>query len=520
MAEAAGDWFRDIVGAIFGSLDEAGFRHVRDVFTLVPKKNSKTTGGAGIMMTALILNKRPRAEFILVGPTQEVADTAFQQASGMIDADPEGYLQARFKAKEHNKTIVDLVNHSVLKIKTFDMKVMTGAKPVAVLLDEIHLMSAMSFASRVIGQIRGGIATRPEGFFLIITTQSDEPPAGAFKAELNHARNVRDGKVKGEAAQVLPVLYEFPEAIQRDRKKPWLNPELWHMVTPNLGRSITLDVLRTDCATAKEKGEEELRRWASQHLNIEIGIALRADRWAGADFWEAKVQSLTLDEIIERSSVLTLGIDGGGLDDLLSAGVVGRDRVDPRIWYSWGHSWAHTSVLERRKSEAEKFRDFEAAGELTIVEELGRDLDELVELAERLDHTGKLAMVGLDPAGVGAIVDALGEKGISTSAETDSTDEARVVGVSQGYQLQGAVKTTERKLADGTLIPANQGLMTYAVGNAKTEVRGNALIVTKQAAGTAKIDPLMAVYDAVALMSKNPQAAGGSLDDYLNSLAA
>ena len=96
MADAAGDWFRDIVGAIFGSLDETGFRHVRDVFTLVPKKNSKTTGGAGIMMTALILNNRPRAEFILVGPTQEVADTAFQQASGMIDADPEGSLQKRF----------------------------------------------------------------------------------------------------------------------------------------------------------------------------------------------------------------------------------------------------------------------------------------------------------------------------------------------------------------------------------------------------------------------------------------
>lgn len=520
MAEAAGDWFRDIVGAIFGSVDETGFRHVRDIFSLVPKKNSKTTGGAGIMMTALILNKRPRAEFILVGPTQEVADTAFQQASGMIDADPEGYLQKRFKAKDHNKTIVDLVNHSILKIKTFDMKVMTGTKPVGVLLDEVHLMSSMSGAGRVIGQIRGGIITRPEGFLLMITTQSDEPPAGVFKAELNHARNVRDGKIKGEAAQILPVLYEFPEAIQRDRNKPWLNPDLWHMVTPNLGRSVTLDVLKTDCAISKEKGEEELRRWASQHLNIEIGIALRADRWAGADFWEQKARPMTLDELVSRSSVLTVGIDGGGLDDLLSAGVVGRDKVDPRIWYAWGHSWAHTSVLERRKSEAEKFRDFDAAGELTIVEELGRDIDELVDLIAGLDRSGKLAMVGLDPAGVGAIVDALAEKEITTSAETDSSGEARVVGVSQGYQLQGAVKTTERKLADGTLTPAEQALMAYAVGNAKTEVRGNALVVTKQAAGTAKIDPLMALFDAVALMSKNPQAAGGSLDDYLNSLAA
>jgi phage terminase large subunit-like protein len=34
----------------------------------VPKKNSKTTGGAGIMVDALMLNRRPRAEFLFIGP--------------------------------------------------------------------------------------------------------------------------------------------------------------------------------------------------------------------------------------------------------------------------------------------------------------------------------------------------------------------------------------------------------------------------------------------------------------------
>ena len=95
MADAAGDWFRDIVRAIFGSIDENGERHVRNVFGLVPKKNSKTTGGAGIMVVALLMNKRPRAEFLLIGPTQDVADTAYQQAAGMIEADE--YLSNRFQ---------------------------------------------------------------------------------------------------------------------------------------------------------------------------------------------------------------------------------------------------------------------------------------------------------------------------------------------------------------------------------------------------------------------------------------
>jgi hypothetical protein len=47
-------------------------RRVGEVFALVPKKNSKTTGGAGLL-TGLIENKAPRQEFLFVGPTQEIA---------------------------------------------------------------------------------------------------------------------------------------------------------------------------------------------------------------------------------------------------------------------------------------------------------------------------------------------------------------------------------------------------------------------------------------------------------------
>jgi hypothetical protein len=90
----------------------------------------------------------------------------------------------------------------------------------------------------------------------------------------------------------------------------------------------------------------------------------------------------------------------------------------------------------------------------------------------------------------------------------------RVVGITQGWKLTRAIKTAERKLADGTLMHDGSRLMAWAVGNARVEPRGNAIAITKQASGTAKIDPLMAAFNAVALMAMNPKSTGRS---YLGS---
>jgi phage terminase large subunit-like protein len=265
-----------------------------------------------------------------------------------------------------------------------------------------------------------------------------------------------------------------------------------------------VDRLVSDYHAAKEAGDGELRRWASQHLNVEIGLALLSDRWAGADYWQdAGDKTLTLDALLARAEVAVVGIDGGGLDDLLGLAVLGRCR-ETRAWLHWGRAWAHPVVLKRRQSEAPKLRDFAVAGDLRLVDRMGDDIAEVVEIVCAVRDAGLLPEkhgIGLDPAGIGAILDALTEAGI---------EGEQVAAVSQGWRLGGAIKTAERKLAEGAFVHAGQALMAWSVGNAKVEPRGNSILITKQASGTAKIDPLMALFNAVHLMSLQPAASGRS----------
>ena len=211
-----------------------------------------------------------------------------------------------------------------------------------------------------------------------------------------------------------------------------------------------------------------------------------------------------LDALFQRCSVLVVAIDGGGNDDLYGITVLGREK-DSGDLLSWSHAYALPIVLERRKDIAPRLPDFQADGDLTIVDKIEEACDQVVGIVQRADeagllgslHEGKKRAIGVDAACIKQTLDALNAAGYA---------DDQIVGVSQGWRLTTAIKSTELYLSSEALRHADQPLMNWCVGNAKVEPKGNAVLITKQASGSAKIDPLMSLFSAVEVMGMNPQA--------------
>lgn len=510
----------DFVAAIFGANDpETGAQLIREFFLLISKKNTKSTIAAGIMLTALIINWRHNEELLILAPTIEVAQNSFKPAAAMVRADAE--LEELLHVQDHLRTITHRVTKAALKVVAADTDTVSGKKSGRILIDELWVFGKRPHADAMLREATGGLVSRPEGFVIYLSTQSDEPPAGVFKAKLDYARQVRDGQV--EDRKFLPVIYEFPQAMVE--VKAYEDPANFYVTNPNIGRSVSKEWIEDELRKEMAGDRTTIATFLAKHLNIEIGLNLRANRWPGADHWDAATDRElagmehfeALARLLERSEVAVVGIDGGGLDDLFGFNVLGREPTEIEVefeingektlrrmkrWLSWSHAWCHSGVLDRRKSIATRLRAIEAAGELTILNNPLGDVASIIEHITRIKDMGLLGGVAVDASGLGEMEDALDEIGVTQEAKL-------LVAAPQGGWMMSSIKGAERRLASGLLKHCGGPLMDWCVPNLKIEPTATGIRATKQSAGDAKIDPAMAMFNAVTLMARNPAPAGG-----------
>jgi phage terminase large subunit-like protein len=524
--EACEPFVFDFVGAIFGAYDaDSGHRLISEFMLLISKKNGKSTIAAGIMLTALIINWRDLAELIILAPTKEVALNSYKPAAAMVRADP--VLTELLHVADHQRSITHRDTKAELKVVAADSETAGGKKAGFVLVDELWLFGKQANAESMFEEATGGLASRPEGFVVYLTTHSDELPAGVFKDKLAYFRDVRDGKI--DDPSVFGMLFEWPEALIESQA--YLQPENFYVTNPNIGRS-TSEAFISGKLKKAAGGEEDadgdtgsMQVVLAKYLNVEIGLRLRRDRWRGADYWEAAGDAtLTLDSLLERVEVAVVAGDGGGLDDLYGLCVGGREKATDR-WLYWFKAWCWPEVLKRRKAIASLLEGFAKDGDLVICTErppvgieaddyvLPQDIAEFVAICVKVKESGKLpenAAIGLDAAMASDLTDALEAAGFTVA----DGQKGEVVAIGQGFRLMSAIVGLARKLKFGGAVHSGSRMMAWCVGNAKEEQGRQSVMINKYANGAAKIDPLMAGFNATKLLETNPNAAQSTVSVY------
>ncbi|WP_137898339.1 terminase TerL endonuclease subunit [Sphingomonas sp. 2SG] len=521
--EACEPFVFDLVEAIFGAYDaNSGQRLIEEFLLLISKKNGKSTIAAGIMLTALIRNWRHGASLSILAPTQKVAGNSFGPAAAMVRADPA--LKVILHVIDNQRLIRHRKTGAELQVIAADTGTVGGSKAGFVLVDELWLFGKKANAESMLEEATGGLASRPEGFVIYLTTHSDEPPRGVFKDKLDYFRGVRDGTI--DDPRSFGMLYEWPEQMRED--EAYLDPDNFYVTNPNMGRSQSVAFIQRKLRQVKEgrgeDGDTSEQIVLAKYLNVEIGQRLARDRWTGAKFWpRCAIPVLSLDDLIRRSEVIVGSVDGGGLDDLLGLCLIGREKGSKR-WLIWAHAWAWSIVWKRRQDIVSKLDELLAEGSLTRCEmpddddlgdvaegddadladdDLTEDVRGVVEVLIKVRDAGLFPeeeAIGLDPAGVAAIVDELA---------ANDFDDKMLKAIPQGWRLGSAIKGLARKCAARTVRHAGTALMTWCIGNVKQEPRGaNGVAITKQSP-SAKIDPAAAMFSAAMLMSLNPEAAGG-----------
>lgn len=494
--DLSADWVFDFVGVIFGALDVAAKKRlISEFLLLISKKNGKSTIVAGIMVTAIIRNRVSNEELLILAPTLEIAKNAWKPAAGMIRADEE--LTALLHISDHNRTIKHLTTEAELKVVAADTDTVGGKMAGFVLVDELWMFGKRPNADGMLQEATGGLATKPYGFVIYVSTHSDEPPAGVFDDTLKYFRDVRDGKVVDNAC--LPVMYEFPPSMLAS--KAYLDSDNWYITNPHLGRSVQPDYIMRKYNQALQGDRGALQKFLAKYLNVEISMRNAGDRWSGADLWESCAdESLTLKGLLSRVEVAVVGGDGGGKDDWFGLTVAGREKETGR-WLFWSHAFALKSALLVRKKIASKMRGFASDGDLTLCNKLSDILAGVASICQQVLNSGLMPeedAVGLDPAQLGALVDTFAGMGLA---------HPRLVGLNtQAWGMCSAIFAVEFKLADLEMRHDGSRMMNFCVGNAKTVPVKNTVLITKQASGACKIDPLISLLLAAKLLERNPEA--------------
>ena len=257
-------WQRDYVRQLFAETN--GRRNVRTSLLALPRKNGKSSLCAGIALR-LLLEDEPGCEVYSCAASRDQARLVFDMARVAVEQSP--VLSQHLKV--YRSAIVREKTHATYKALSAEAGIQHGLSAHGVIFDELHVSNREMWEVMLSSQ-----GARRQPLTVALTTAGYDRKSVCWEV-WQYAEAVRDGAIKD--ATFLPAIYAAPPDAD------WKSERTWKKANPNLGISIKLDFLKSECARAVEMPSYEntfrqlyLNQWTEQDQRW-----LRMDQWMQGD---------------------------------------------------------------------------------------------------------------------------------------------------------------------------------------------------------------------------------------------
>jgi phage terminase large subunit-like protein len=320
-------WQKDhIIKPLFGwKRASDGTRRYRIAYVEIPRKNGKSTKGAGVGLYLTAGDLEPGAEVYSSATKKDQAKIVHDTAKAMVKASPE--LRQYLKVLRNN--IYCQVLGSKFEPVGADSDTLDGLNPHGNIVDELHAHRDR----HVLDVLITGTGARRQPLTFIITTAGVYDPESIGWEIHDLAIKVLEGAIEDD------TFFAFIAAA--DEGDDWRKPETWYKANPNLGVSLKEDYIRAECERAKSS-PSYLNTFLRYHLNI---WTQQRTRWISLEAWNAcDATPITLEEF--RGRDVYLGLDLSTKLDL-TALALEATRPDGLVDYFWRFYVPEELVLER-----------------------------------------------------------------------------------------------------------------------------------------------------------------------------
>lgn len=312
------DWEQFFVAEIHGWRHaETGLRRFTRAYLEVPRKNGKTTLGAGLGNFAFFAD-RPREigpEIYFAATKQEQAAIAWREAKAQIKKNPA--LARRAKPYESKQVIVQPGDEAArMRPLGRDSDTEDGLSPSFALVDEYHAHPD----STLLDVIESGMGAREQPLTVIITTAGLDKTGPCFNQEHRLAEQILEGSINPRPENFFVIIYTLDEGDN------YADEDVWSKANPNLGISVKPEHLRSrvQIAQAVPAKQNEVK---TKNFNI---WTQAATRWITDERW--MLCAGKVDELALEGRHCFLGLDLSSTTDLTAIVLAFRPLLPGEPW--------------------------------------------------------------------------------------------------------------------------------------------------------------------------------------------